>query len=89
MSVGYGITKHTKQFFNDKGQEVYPPGHPQSGMVKPASEGARDPSLPPKSLAEERMEIVALEAKKKSELDDETRKMVDALASKGIKVSIP
>ncbi|HNU95758.1 MAG: hypothetical protein BWY30_01080 [Tenericutes bacterium ADurb.Bin239] len=77
MSTTVKITNHDKIFLNEDGKEVYPPGHPYAGMVKPASERQRDASLPPKSKAEERMEIEA-------KIDDEARAAMEVLRSKGL-----
>jgi len=81
MSIGYGITEHDKVFINEEGKEVYPPGHPHKGVVKPASERKRDPSLPPKSKAEERLEM-------SQKIDDEAKKAMDLLTSKGLNVTL-
>jgi len=77
MATLVNITKHDKLYLNENGIEVYPPGHPYAGMVKPASERQRDASLPPKSKAEERMEIEA-------KIDDEARAAMEVLRSKGL-----
>jgi len=84
MATLVNITKHDKLYLNENGIEVYPPGHPYAGMVKPESERARDPKLPPKSLAEEKMEIDAQREEALSKLDDESRKAIELLRSKGI-----
>ena len=77
MSTSIKITNHEQVFLNENGIEVYPPGHPYQGMVKPESERKRDSKLPPKSKAEERMEIEA-------NLDDESRAAIALLKSKGL-----
>jgi hypothetical protein len=77
MATLVNITKHDKLYLNENGIEVYPPGHPYAGMVKPESERARDPKLPPKSLAEEKMEIEA-------SIDDEARQAMEVLRKKGL-----
>ena len=77
MATLVNITKHDKLYLNENGIEVYPPGHPYAGMVKPESERARDPKLPPKSLAEEKMEIEA-------SIDDEARQAIEVLRKKGL-----
>ena len=77
MSTTIDITKHNKLYLNENGIEVYPPGHPYAGMVKPESERARDPKLPPKSKAETKMEL-------ESRIDDEARKAMNVLKKKGL-----
>lgn len=77
MATLVNITKHNKIYLNENGIEVYPPGHPYAGMVKPESERARDPKLPPKSRAETKMEI-------DSQIDDESKKAIELLRSKGL-----
>ena len=77
MATLVNITNHNKIYLNENGIEVYPPGHPYSGMVKPESERARDPKLPPKSKAETKMEI-------ESGIDDESKKAIELLKSKGL-----
>jgi hypothetical protein len=77
MATLVNITKHDKLYLNENGIEVYPPGHPYAGMVKPESERARDPKLPPKSRAETKMEIEA-------SIDDEARQAMEVLRKKGL-----
>lgn len=77
MATLVNITNHDKIYLNENGIEVYPPGHPYAGMVKPESERARDPKLPPKSRAETKMEVEA-------GIDDESRKAIELLKSKGL-----
>lgn len=77
MAISVKITNHDKVYLNENGIEVYPPGHPYAGLVKPESERARDPKLPPKSKAETKMEL-------ESQIDDEARKAIDLLKAKGL-----
>ncbi|MEI7943087.1 MAG: hypothetical protein WCH76_08030 [Candidatus Riflemargulisbacteria bacterium] len=77
MSIYVDITKHDKKFINVEGQEVYPPGHPYQGMARPATDCERATGLPPKSEAEERMEVEA-------SMDDESRAAIELLKSKGL-----
>lgn len=85
MSVYVEITKHRKLFLNEQGVEVYPPGHPNQGMVRPENERQRRKELPPKSLAEESME---LEAARDALVDDEAKEAMEILKKKGLKVDI-
>jgi hypothetical protein len=77
MATLVNITNHNKIYLNENGTEVYPPGHPNAGMVKPESEKSRDPKLPPKSRAEAKMEIEA-------GIDDESKEAIKLLKSKGL-----
>ena len=77
MGINVNITKHIKRTIGIEGQEVYPAGHPYQGMARPASEIQRDPSLPPKSEAEERMDII-------NSIDDESRAAIELLRNKGL-----
>lgn len=77
MATLVNITNHNKIYLNENGIEVYPPGHPYAGMVKPESERARNPKLPPKSRAETKMEV-------ESNIDDESKKAIELLKSKGL-----
>lgn len=77
MGIKIDIQNHEKVFINSAGQEVYPPGHPFKGMVKPESERTGRIGLPPKSKAEERLEVEA-------SMDDETKAAVKLLKEKGL-----